>query len=207
MLSWSSVKKRNVLLWGLVGVGLALRIILIPYQGMGDINQWSQWANRTRAFGLGKAYEGNYFPIQYQLFSLIPGVIDSFGHSFSFWIKTLNLFFDVGILALLLRAAQRTRSELWVLGLYWLNPWFLALFVHGFCDFQFGFFIVLFLCLFREDGSISRSFLAGIPLALAFLMKPQAMGVLIMMAMLGVLLLARRSNLLAALAAAVLPSA
>ena len=44
----------------------------------------------------------------------------------------------------------------------------------GYCDFQFTFWILL--CLWLLRGETTRDYLlAGLPLALAFLMKPQAL--------------------------------
>jgi hypothetical protein len=58
--------------------------------------------------------------------------------------------------------------------LYWLHPWFLAVFSLGYCDFQFTLCVVL--CVWLLLGEETKHYLlAGLPLAVAFLMKPQAL--------------------------------
>jgi hypothetical protein len=77
--------------------------------------------------------------------------------------------------------------------LYWLHPWFLSVFSLGYIDFQFTFFVLLSVYLLGRDTA-GHYLLAGLPLALAFLMKPQAQILLIASFMYGVVHYARTRN-------------
>jgi hypothetical protein len=57
--------------------------------------------------------------------------------------------------------------------LYWLHPWFLAVFSLGYIDFQFTLFVLLTIYCLRGDR-VRDYVLASVPLGLAFVMKPQS---------------------------------
>jgi len=62
--------------------------------------------------------------------------------------------------------------------IYWLHPWFLTIFSLGYIDFQIAFCILL--CVWLLRGETTKDYLlAGLPLALAFLMKPQALALIV----------------------------
>jgi hypothetical protein len=142
---------------------------------MADVDVYKQWGDAVHESSLAAGFTGIYFPFQFQLFSLASSLAAHSGRNAFFWLKVLNLVGDLGILSLLLISAPQRRLS--VVLLYWINPWFVVLFTQGYCDFQLSLFLLSSMVLSRSTDPRS-SFLAGIPLGMAFLMKPQAMVVL-----------------------------
>lgn len=199
-------RARAALPWALLALGFVVRAALVGYEGMVDVAQYGEWGEATYRHGLTSGFEGIYFPFQYQLFAAIHALGDVLGGAFFVWLKITNLAFDCGIVALLFHAAKDHEARLRVCLMYWLNPWFVALFSLGYCDFQIGFFVLALLTFFREDASPKRALLAGVPLALAFLMKPQAMVLVLMMGFLGAFLLLRNRKALPPLVWTLVPA-
>lgn len=170
-------------------LGLALRVLFFHRPGTFDVPFWESWAESVRKHGLLAAYTGNLYPLQWGLFGLADVVARDIGASFAEVLKALDLMFDLGnllLLGLLLRRIGR-RFE-WAL-LYWLGPYFLVIDWLGYVDPQMTFFVLATLALLGADRSSRTSALAGVPLAVALLMKPQA---LILAAMLVAYAVARR---------------
>jgi hypothetical protein len=121
-----------------------------------------------------RSYHGIYFPFQYQIFEACAWAVGKFGGQFFTIYKLPNLLCDAGSFCLLVLLLKRRRANPLYALLYWLHPWFLAVFSLGYCDFQFTFWVLL--CLWSLRGEAVRDYLlAGLPLAFAFLMKPQAL--------------------------------
>jgi len=155
-------------------VGLALKWVMLFQMGVFDMDSYFDWGRRALEIGLPRSYHGIYFPIQYQLFEFCAWLVAKTGAQFFTIYKVPSLLCDFTtfwVLVLLLR--RRGANSLYGL-LYWLHPWFLAVFSLGYCDFQFTLCVVLCVWLLRGEET-KHYLLAGLPLAVAFLMKPQAL--------------------------------
>jgi hypothetical protein len=154
-------------------VGLAMKWFMLFHMGTFDMNSYFEWGRKALEVGLSRSYHGIYFPIQYQLFEICAWAVAKTGAQFFIIYKVLSLLCDLGIFwVLLLLLRRRGANPLYAL-LYWLHPWFLAVSSLGYCDFQFSLCVVL--CVWFLRGEEARDYLlAGLPLAVAFLMKPQA---------------------------------
>ncbi|MDP9003811.1 MAG: hypothetical protein M3N12_03360 [Verrucomicrobiota bacterium] len=154
-------------------VGLALKWSMLFHMGTFDMDSYFEWGRRALEIGLPRSYHGIYFPIQYQLFECCAWMVAKTGAPFFTIYKVPSLLCDFTtfwVVVLLLRRGGA--NPLYGL-LYWLHPWFLTVFSLGYCDFQFSLCVVLSVWLLRDEEA--RSYLlAGLPLAVAFLMKPQA---------------------------------
>ena len=166
---------RKISYYVLIGflTGLIIRYFMLFYKGVFDMDAYSEWGKRTLEHGLAKGYGGIYFPFQYQIFELCAWIAMRSGSSLITVLKSSNLLFDVGTFVFLLLLLKRQQSNPLHALLYWLHPWFLSVFSLGYIDFHFTFFVVLSLYCLR--GDTARDYLlSGIPLGLAFVMKPQA---------------------------------
>jgi hypothetical protein len=159
-------------------IGLVVRYRMLFYLGTDDMNAYHDWGQRALASGLPSSYHGIYFPLQYQAFELCAWIEARSGLSFVPIFKLSNLVFDAGSFCLLLLLLKRQRSNPAYALLYWLHPWFLSVFSLGYIDFQFTFFVLLSVFLLARDTA-RHYIVAGVPLAVAFLMKPQAQILLI----------------------------
>ena len=174
-------------------IGLIVRYRMLFYIGTDDMNAYHDWGQRALESGLPGTYHGIYFPLQYQLFELCAWIEARTGSAFVPIFKLSNLVFDVGSFCLLSLWLKRQGSNPAYALLYWLHPWFLSIFSLGYIDFQFTFFVLLSVYLLGRDAA-GHYILAGIPLALAFLMKPQAQILLIASFLYGVVHYARTRN-------------
>jgi hypothetical protein len=123
---------------------------------------------------LAQGFHGIYFPIQYQVFSFCSWLVQSTGLNYFIAFKAVTLVFDIGSFVLLLLIFKKLKVNKLFALIYWLHPWFIVIFSEGYIDFQFVFFILLtiYILLFSQNW---RHYLwAGLPLGVAFLMKPQA---------------------------------
>ena len=153
--------------------GLISRCIMLSNMGVFDMGAYYEWGKQTLQAGLISEYHGIYFPFQYQLFALCAWFSAHMNLSWVVTFKAANLLFDAGVFVLLCLLLERQHSNPAYALLYWLHPWFLAVFSLGYIDFQFTFFVLLAIYCARSD-SIRDLALAGVPLGVAFLMKPQA---------------------------------
>jgi hypothetical protein len=154
-------------------VGLAMKWSMLFHMGTFDMDSYFEWGRKALEVGLCRSYHGTYFPMQYQVFEICAWMVAKTGAQFFIIYKAPSLLCDLGIFwVLLLLLRRRGANPLYAL-LYWLHPWFLAVFSLGYCDFQFSLCVVL--CVWVLRGEEVRDYLlAGLPLAVAFLMKPQA---------------------------------
>lgn len=169
--------KNNHILW----LGLILSVLLkgffLSLDGNADMLQYRMWGDAVLDKGLADAYRGIYFPLQWQLFAICSWLARNF--NFLHWtlpFKAMNLIFDIGCFWVLVLLLKRHKLNPLYALLYCLHPWFIVNFSQGFVDSQSMFFVLLPLLILRENGNtFKRYFAAGIPLACAFLMKPQIM--------------------------------
>jgi hypothetical protein len=141
--------------------------------GVAYMDAYYTWGRNALTRGVPKSYQGIYFPLQYQLFELYAWVVFHLKVEFFTIFKVSNLLFDLGSFALLVLFLKRQRSNPAYALVYWLHPWFLAVFSLGYVDFQFSFFVLL--CIWFLQSETTKDYLlAGLPLGAAFLMKPQA---------------------------------
>jgi len=153
--------------------GLGIKYWMLFYKGVFDMDAYYSWGKEALDSGLAASYHGIYFPIQYQFFELCVWITARLGSGFVPVFKLSNLLFDTGSFVLLLFLLERQRSNPAYALLYWLHPWFLSVFSLGYIDFQFTFFVLLSVACLSVDTTYNY-LLSGIPLGLAFLMKPQA---------------------------------
>jgi hypothetical protein len=155
-------------------VGLVMKRRMLFHMGVFDMDLYYEWGRKALEVGLPGSYHGIYFPIQYQVFEACAWVMAKTGGHFFTIYKVPNLFCDLGTFCLLILLLRRRGANPLYALLYWLHPWFLAVFSLGYCDFQFTLCVVL--CVWLLRGEETRHYLlAGLPLAVAFLMKPQAL--------------------------------
>jgi len=159
-------------------IGLLARCPMLFYMGMNDMNVYHEWGQSALESSLPSTYHGIYFPVQYQVFEVCTWIAATSGADFVPVLKLSNLLFDVGSFGLLVLLLKRQGSNPAYALLYWLHPWFLSIFSLGYIDFQFTCFVLLSIYLLRQETA--RDYiLAGVPLGVAFLMKPQAQILLI----------------------------
>jgi hypothetical protein len=166
-------RSRAILLAGFA-VGLLLRVFMLSYRGTFDMDTNARWGRAVVREGLAHAYAGNYFPLAYQVFGAVDWLASRLGVDAIPVYKAANLAFDVGTFWVLTAMLRPSRGGPLFALLYWLHPWFLTVFSLGYVDSHFTFFVLLWLWLVRDATTAGRYFLAGIPLALALMMKPQA---------------------------------
>jgi hypothetical protein len=174
--------------------GLVIRYLMLFYMGVSDMPSYFDWGKTTLQSGLIAAYHGIYFPLQYQLFAVNVWILSHLKYEYFVVFKASNLVFDIGSFVVLISLLRREGLNPAYSLLYWLHPWFLSMFALGYIDFQFTFFVLLSVWCLREDSAASR-LLAGIPLGLAFVMKPQAMILIVAAAFYCILHLIRTRDL------------
>lgn len=178
-------KATGILLAVGVLVGVAFKWPMLFYMGTHDMDWYYIWGKGVLGQGLPKYccsgiyYHGIYYyprpfyyPFQMQVFEVCAWTAAKLGAQFFTIFKLPNLLFDIGSFALLVFLLKRQRANPAYALLYWLHPWFLTVFSLGYVDFQFTFFVLLCIWLLRRE-STRDYLLAGLPLAAAFLMKPQ----------------------------------
>lgn len=168
----------TIIFFGLILFGLFLRIFSLFYNGIFDMETYYEWGLAALTKGLHESYHGTYFPIQYQIFEFGAWLALKLNIEHFIVFKSINLFFDCGILVVLYLIFKKMGISHYYLLLYWIHPWFLNMFSLGYVDFQFSFFILLSLY-FTFSGSRKNYLLSGLFLAVAFLMKPQVQIIII----------------------------
>jgi hypothetical protein len=162
------------LLWTLAFLlGLVVRMAFVPYKGTADMDSYLAWGRDVATYGLAKAYHGIYFPLEYQLFRLAVGAASVLGISEVSALKIGDLAFDGGTFALLVLLLRRLRLPPAYALIYWLHPYFLAISWLGYIDMHSGFMIVASLLAISYASRPLHYVADGVPLGLAFMMKPQ----------------------------------
>jgi hypothetical protein len=184
----------NILLLLGALVGLAAKLPMLFSMGVDDMNSYYTWGNDALELGLPNFYPGIYYPFQMQLFEAYAWIASNVDLSIITLFKLPNLLFDICSFILLVLLLKRQKANPAYALLYWLHPWFLTVFSLGYVDFQFSFFVLLCLWLLREHRTADY-LLAGVPLAVAFLMKPQVQMLVVAVSCYGVLHYVRNRDL------------
>ena len=175
MNSSASDQAKNLLfLWcGLFIAGLLFRLYFLSHYGMQDMDSYIKWGQRVSTEGIADAYTGIYFPLQWQLFHCATSMADTLGISANISIKLMNLFFELAVFLLLMVMLKQSDKPRAFALVFWCHPWFISNAILGYIDIQYSFFILLTVYLAERSRTFFHYLAAGIPLALAFLMKPQ----------------------------------
>jgi hypothetical protein len=177
-------------------LGLAVRLAFLRTKGTADMDVYLQWGRDVGQYGLAAAYHGIYFPLQYEVFHVAVQLMQPLSIQGVTAIKGINLIFDLasfGVLVLLLGRLGLPRAYAL---LYWLHPFFLAIFWLGYIDPQVGFLLLSTLLGLTYARTPVHFLAAGVPLGLAIVMKPQAdLFVVVLVILVGVGLLGRRLGL------------
>ncbi len=181
---------KNTVIVCLFILGIVTRLLLLNTHGSADLNEYMRWGKNTHDVGLSKAFEGGYFPIQYLIFGVTDTVAGVLGTTPEGAIKITNLIFEIGCLALLGYLLRKHLSLLSIMLLFWLNPFAITISQQGYVDAQFGFFILLSLiCLAHHSTGFKKYLLAGIPLGISLLMKPQTAPLMVGLVLLAIVFL------------------
>jgi hypothetical protein len=174
--------------WGsAIVLGLAVRIVLVPYKGTLDMDSYLAWGRDVATYGLAQAYHGIYFPLQYQVFRLAVGAASVLGISEIAALKIGNLAFDAGTFVLLIALLRRLRLPTAYALIFWLHPYFLAIFWLGYIDMHSGLFVVATLLAISYATRPLHYVAAGVPLGLVLMMKPQGITFVVAVVLIAVL--------------------
>jgi hypothetical protein len=168
-------RRRQALFLACIAVGLAVRIALLGEYGTEDPGTDLAGGGHVLSAGLSQGFHGHYFPLSYQEFASVIALARELALREIVVFKSVNLLCDLlcfGVIAILLRRWGRNPG--WAL-LYWLMPYVAALDWLGYVDFQMGLFALLTLVPVAFGASKADWLVAGIPLAVAVLLKPQAL--------------------------------
>lgn len=177
------MSKKTLLFWSLVGIGIAVRILGLFYNGMHDYETFIGWGNAVKDKGLGSAFYGIYFPITYIFFGL-GSVLAKFTPDM-LWlpIKFFNLIFDFLTFVFLLKIFPKHKNQ--VLLSYWLNPWFIVLLSwQGIWDALMGLLVLISVWIFDHSRFRHKEIISGFFLGLALMVKPQVQVIVVGVALL-----------------------
>lgn len=170
-----SSKKVILIILALFLIGLFARIAFNYTKPSADVIEYVRWGENTQKVGLTSAFEGGYFPFQYLLFGSSYSLAKNFDVSPENSIRTFNLIFEIGVLLLLVFILKKYLTTDKVLIYFWLNPFSLIIYQQGYVDPQFSFFILLaWAIILSAKENFYKYLIAGIPLGISLLMKPQA---------------------------------
>jgi hypothetical protein len=170
-------------------LGLAIRVAFTGHYGtqdpLWDLFVWGRGVTNT---GLAGVYESNYFPVQYQVFGSVFALAEHAGIRPIVAFKLVNLGCDLGLFTLIVVLLQRWAVNPAYALVYWLAPYVAGLNWLSYVDFQLGLFALLAVVVVSFSNRPTDFFIAGIPLGMTVLMKPQSIA---LFAMLGLFVLAR----------------
>jgi hypothetical protein len=181
-------------------LGLVVRLLLLPYKGTADMDTYLDWGQQTLTLGLPNAYSGGYFPVAFQGFATTIRVADILGISQISAVKLVTLCCDVASFALIVVLLRRWRAPLWYALLYWLSPFFLAVYWLGYVDAEMAVLLLASLTILAVWRGTWAEVAAGIPLGLLAALKPQGLLVVGAIVALAVLSAVRRRQAVAPLA-------
>jgi len=168
------MSRTKVLFIVLFAAGLVLRVVSLFYEGMFDMGFYIFWGARHNCFGLAETYPGGYYPIQYQIFQFCAGITEWwFNWRYALVFKLVTLGFDLGTFGVLILILRQWKAKLRYALVYWCHPWFVSMAFLGYVDAHYTFFALLTAWLADRAKTFKGYGLAGIPLGIAFLMKPQ----------------------------------
>jgi hypothetical protein len=165
--------KQTIILYAVFIIGLAARFFLLHTQTTTDLDAFLDWGNRVLDRGLALGFQGTYFPLEWQIFSFCALLFRMTGLDFHLSLKIITLLFDIGNFFLIIAILKKINCNPLFSLLYWLHPWFLIIFSLGYVDFQYTFLILLVIYILLRKQDFFAHLWAGLPLGLAFLLKPQ----------------------------------
>ena len=168
---------RLLFLVGIV-VGLGVRLAMLRHVGTQDPISDLDWGHALSSGGLYSSYYGNYFPVSWQVFGSVVSLATELGVREIIVFKSVNVACDLlsfGLVLVLLR--RFGRNPAWAL-LYWLMPYVVLLDILSYVDFQYGLFALLALTVVVFSDKPVDWLVAGIPLGVALLMKPEMLAVI-----------------------------
>jgi hypothetical protein len=169
-----NLRAKNSLAYvGLFALGLGFRIFALHFHGVHDQDTFIGWGKRVQDLGLAKAYSGNYFPLEWQLFGVATWLSRELHLNEYAAQKLITLTFDVGAFFMLTWLLRLWRLPVKYAFLYWLSPYFLLVSWLGYVDSQVGFFVLATVTFLARWPGPRGYLLAGVPLGLALLLKPQ----------------------------------
>jgi hypothetical protein len=175
-----------MVLWAGFALGLAARIALLWTDGTEDLAIFVDWGANVRRDGLAGAYAVpavDYFPFIMQLLGGVSWLAVKLSLDPMVAVKLSVLLAEVLTFGGLLIALRHwSRDPRWAL-IYWVHPYFIVTFGLGYVDAYLGLMVVLSVLAWALVGGRRGAALAGIPLAMAFTMKPQG---LVLLAMVGI---------------------
>jgi hypothetical protein len=150
------------------------RLAALSLPGMDDVAHYERWGRAANAHGLVSTYHGIYFPLQYQVFQLAAVIADAGHWDAGVVLRGITLLFELGVLVLVATGPGGFHAA----ALFWCHPWYLLFFGLGYIDSQFAFFALLTARAAERAAGLFGYLTAGLPLGLAFVMKPQALALL-----------------------------
>jgi hypothetical protein len=156
-----------------VALGLAIRLVLLPYQGTQDLALDVQWGRQVTDMGLAHAYYGNYFPLAWQIFGGAVELSRLLDVSAGTTLKAINTLAEIGSFVLLIALMRTWGLDAKYSLLYWISPYFLVMNWLGFVDGQLSFVLLATLLIVSRRNDPLGYLAAGVPLGAGFLMKPQ----------------------------------
>lgn len=167
-------RRTSALLWVGFALVLAVKLLFISQHGTRDMDVALGWGHDLLARGLAQGYTGSNFPFAFQTYEALVWFADHGGINEIAAMKGLNLLCDLatfaGLWAFLRRAGHDPR---WAF-LYWISPYFLVMWLVGYDPFQMTLLVVLALLAAQRARGPWGWLLAGVPLGLAFVQRPQA---------------------------------
>jgi len=119
----ASLSRRSLVAW--VALGLVLRLPGLFVNGAPDDFEFVlDWGADVNAVGLGQGLSRNYGAVSFALFGLAAHWAEGIPRYWWLPFKALELAFEIGVLAALLRLTVPEHRRFVVLA-YWLNPWFI----------------------------------------------------------------------------------
>jgi len=142
---------------------------------MDDMQAYLRWGQRANTLGLASAYKGIYFPLQWQIFQVCEWLTRLLALPEQVALRSVTIVFDLGLLAMLALVLRRQGSSAAGALIFWIHPSYLVFSALGYVDAHFAVFALLAGVLADRARQARGYALAGLPLAAAFLMKPQAL--------------------------------
>jgi hypothetical protein len=155
-------------------IGLAIRAAFVGRYGTQDPGTVLGWGQAVATNGLADAYQGFYFPVLYQVFGSIVALTEHFEIRSIVALKAVNIACDLGIFTLIVVLLQRWAVNPAYALVYWLAPYVMGLDWLGYTDFEVGFFALLTVVIVSFGSRPVDFLIAGIPLGVTLLMKPEA---------------------------------
>ena len=168
------LERSTVILIALFSLGLIIRLAIIGTWESPDFSSaFLKWGMNTYEKGLSVSFEGSYFPIQYLVFAFAYGIAKFLSISTVLVIRIFSSLFEIGSLILLIKILAKYISTKKILTYYWLNPFALIIYQQGYVDPQFSFFVLSTMAILLGVNNKYKYLLAGIPMGIALMMKPQ----------------------------------